>query len=848
MTSFLCLNRRNVILFEPAQNLQTNSSVYVHDDENDENNPLRVFYSQKDKHFDVIYTMEKVESLAECQAIVYDILYTGVFKLPDVQYAVEIMLHDQDEQVTLPLEDDPSKYKTQSGEIVEFNDSHDTQCVLKDPKTCHFHNQEDFEEVVNQQKDSITIINRTDDPGRLKIFKPIDGFLYDKTKSCVRQLLDEHITPFPYKVAKALDPSIYRNTEFELWSENRKEQRSKWFDSAEYPMKNLDDKWLYDRRTPYGLRKYNDGKFEAAIVDESAYMALDDDQKKKYVILNPGAEPFNLQQLTSSMDHFVPSKESLEMTVMPAHANYQRGGTRGRARGNRYGGNNYHGNYHHQNSNNPSHNSYQNQHHQYGSGHQTQMPHVGDIERDRSFEQVPEPNQQQQETQDFFNQPPEPQGQLVYQDQYTFEASQVQQQVVYPGPPQSGSWSNMSYVPYPVMGQPIQFAQPMNVWPHGNFTIPPPVPQTQPYLGQGDQLRLFREGELSSTAINWRQRESTETNGSDLPLGDVPTLQFFFNLGTRYFYASGVQRQLESVATQLEGLELNENSCAITEKGQEGAPSKSEQPPVPTNTPVTTKPFGQHRPPGNPSIRRQGCGRGDQLAPGGRDTNGNGYRGWNNNSRKEIKFNSNVKNAHKLDTKPPGNNQGNSVGSQAVFPPLIATSSGNLGDSLSPNAAPMPQFPQISPINNADSYSQYYQQSQTEQFQPQTPQVQHHCYPLTAHSQPFLPPPAGLPMVYSMPDEVGYQLVPVPQYGQQYCEFSAPNAKDDSLNVSLFSVSAAVLPGAGLLHNHTDASDADSSDASSLPCTTSGKSSSSNANSERCKFEPALGPNRLDSF
>lgn len=31
------------------------------------------------------------------------------------------------------------------------------------------------------------------------------------------------ITPFPYKVAKALDPDIYRNIEFDSWSDNRKE-------------------------------------------------------------------------------------------------------------------------------------------------------------------------------------------------------------------------------------------------------------------------------------------------------------------------------------------------------------------------------------------------------------------------------------------------------------------------------------------------------------------------------------------------------------------------------------------------------------------------------------------------
>lgn len=42
------------------------------------------------------------------------------------------------------------------------------------------------------------------------------------------------ITPFPYKVAKALDPDIYRNIEFDSWSDCRKEIQSKmWFSKNE---------------------------------------------------------------------------------------------------------------------------------------------------------------------------------------------------------------------------------------------------------------------------------------------------------------------------------------------------------------------------------------------------------------------------------------------------------------------------------------------------------------------------------------------------------------------------------------------------------------------------------------
>lgn len=64
---FFSFISKNVILFEPTQNLQTIHHIYVQDDAFNKNEPLRVFYSHKDKHFDVIYTMDYVERLAECQ-------------------------------------------------------------------------------------------------------------------------------------------------------------------------------------------------------------------------------------------------------------------------------------------------------------------------------------------------------------------------------------------------------------------------------------------------------------------------------------------------------------------------------------------------------------------------------------------------------------------------------------------------------------------------------------------------------------------------------------------------------------------------------------------------------------
>jgi hypothetical protein len=38
----------------------------------------------------------------------------------------------------------------------------------------------------------------------------------------VKELLAQGATPFPYKVAKALDQNIYRNIEFDTWNDIRR--------------------------------------------------------------------------------------------------------------------------------------------------------------------------------------------------------------------------------------------------------------------------------------------------------------------------------------------------------------------------------------------------------------------------------------------------------------------------------------------------------------------------------------------------------------------------------------------------------------------------------------------------
>lgn len=44
------------------------------------------------------------------------------------------------------------------------------------------------------------------------------------TCSDMKELLESGITPFPFKVAKALTPKLYRNTEYDIWLNNKKEK------------------------------------------------------------------------------------------------------------------------------------------------------------------------------------------------------------------------------------------------------------------------------------------------------------------------------------------------------------------------------------------------------------------------------------------------------------------------------------------------------------------------------------------------------------------------------------------------------------------------------------------------
>lgn len=545
------------------------------------------------------------------------------------------------------------------------------------------------------------------------------------------------------------------------------------------------------------MRKHQDVKHERAVVDEKSYMALDDEMKKKYIILDPSVESFKLHQLTD-LNHFVPSKESLELTVMPINTHFPRAPFKGRRGGGRYSNN--HGN-------NPHHFGYNQQYHNNGggSGHQnqqSQVAYVSEIERDANT-QPPE----QLESQVFYPQQQQPtQVYGGYQETCNYEQQSAPPPAFYHQMPPPPSWNNQ-LVPY-IPAQQVQYATPLNyqqIMPYGNFTIPPP-PATivQAPESSGDLMNIMRESELSSSAVSWKPIEAVEHNGADLPMDDLPTLQFYYNLGVRYYLASGVQRRpktdFKTVAHHLEALNLNESSqnALDSENVNEQEAAKVDAPPVPTNTPVTTKPIGGSFGPPQGS-RYHNSNHNNYRRPfgssqnSGRENNrdGSNYRGnYNSNHpRKEIKFNSNVKNAHKVDTKAVGNQHSNihSVQSQtfhASAGPMSSTGSTKMAESnneASPNVknnqektsptALVPQFSPISPIVQESSQMHYQQQQQI----PMMPivdgaQVQQYYQPYPAQ-QPFIPQQQpGVTMVYQITEDGGYMMHQVQQpiqYQQQ---------------------------------------------------------------------------------
>lgn len=212
---FNFISSKNVRLFE-AYNI---GNWLVYNQNFIETEYFSVFLTTE-RHYDSVYSIKDIEKASFCQALVYEILYLTVFKIPDVMFSVERMLHDPMGESIHLISDENAI--SNDGRHFKLDRAINTSCILENYKLCHFHNR-DFDLF----RETIQINCEKNENGNHRLSQSL---LPVKEISCVRQLLNLGITPFPYKVAKALDPDIYRNIEFDSWSDARKQKRFKnWY-------------------------------------------------------------------------------------------------------------------------------------------------------------------------------------------------------------------------------------------------------------------------------------------------------------------------------------------------------------------------------------------------------------------------------------------------------------------------------------------------------------------------------------------------------------------------------------------------------------------------------------------
>ncbi|KAL0830274.1 hypothetical protein ABMA28_002476 [Loxostege sticticalis] len=217
ITAMSHLYRRDFIIFEANNGPQTKichgygKTIYL-------------FHSPETKHFDVVYTKEFITTSSFCQSLVYEILYDGVYQLKDLPYAVDKMLHDKvpTNHIEYFMSENVERRKKQKERAKIFieatnddnKDRNNNAVALK----CKHHTEDLERASLLKESLSIFVFNRS-------LIQLENVCMNCLNVNSAKDLLDNGITPFPYKVAKALDPDIYRNIEFDVWSELRRELR-----------------------------------------------------------------------------------------------------------------------------------------------------------------------------------------------------------------------------------------------------------------------------------------------------------------------------------------------------------------------------------------------------------------------------------------------------------------------------------------------------------------------------------------------------------------------------------------------------------------------------------------------
>lgn len=166
------LYRRNVHFYEPQRLAQ----IVTFDKQFTDH--FSVFYTC-DKHFDSVFTREYYETAAIAQAMTYKLIYREVFRMPDLELAVQQILYPGSFKWSFEVRQE-NLLMLRNGRHFRLDQAKHTKCILRKPKHCSFHNR-------------------------------------GCGTSCVRQLLNSCQLPISYKVAKSMDPLVYRNVDIDAW-------------------------------------------------------------------------------------------------------------------------------------------------------------------------------------------------------------------------------------------------------------------------------------------------------------------------------------------------------------------------------------------------------------------------------------------------------------------------------------------------------------------------------------------------------------------------------------------------------------------------------------------------------
>ncbi|XP_014662873.1 PREDICTED: protein ovarian tumor locus-like isoform X2 [Priapulus caudatus] len=150
----------------------------------------KIFLCHSGNHYDSVCPKSNIESAAFCQAIVYEILYKGVFELgPEVGIAVDMVRN----------KGTSARCRRESTASVD--------------STCDRTDSPSPEPPSNTDSSELESSTEVKDRGAMA-----------RKEAEMRKAAMLHGPPLPYKVAKSLDPDHYRNVEFDVWLESVREQ------------------------------------------------------------------------------------------------------------------------------------------------------------------------------------------------------------------------------------------------------------------------------------------------------------------------------------------------------------------------------------------------------------------------------------------------------------------------------------------------------------------------------------------------------------------------------------------------------------------------------------------------